>query len=248
VYQCSIDLAPNNDNEEGEKTHEHKDTKGDHTAMPKAKTSISITTLTAILALSALTPTPASAKTPGWMINGTLLNGTKALAGTAKVDENAKLKSTAANIAIECTGGTIAEAGAEVKAPNTGAANSIEFTGCVALTPNCTLSSSTISSVPVTLEATLEGTLAVVGTFKPKTKATLATLEFTGTNCASQGLDAVAGTVKVLAPTGQDERTVQLNSSIATEASDELKVASSPASLTGSMLIQAATGEPWSFL
>jgi hypothetical protein len=213
-----------------------------------SKTKTSITTITAILALSALTSTPAFATTPGWMVNGTLLTGTKALAGTAQVDETAILKSSEANVDIECRSGIVGEASGEVKAPNTGAANSIEFTECKTLTPNCTLASSTISSVPVTLEATLEGTLAVVGTFKPKTKATFATFELTGTNCASQGLDGVTGTARVLAPTGQDERTVQLNSSIATEASDELKVASSPASLTGSVLIQAATGEPWSFL
>jgi hypothetical protein len=213
--------------------------------MPKVKTIV--TTSIAMLALAALLSASASATTPGWMVNGTLLSGTKALAGTAKVDEKAILKSSAANIEIECTGGTVAE-GAEVKAPSTGTADSIELTGCVALAANCTLGSSTISSVPVTLEATLEGTLAVVGTFKPKTKSILATFEFEGEKCANVGLDAATGTVKMLAPTGQDERTVQLNRAITTEASGELSVGSGAASLTGSMLIQATTGEPWSFL
>jgi flagellar capping protein FliD len=214
--------------------------------MSKAKMVTS--TLIAVAVLSALISASASAATAGWMVNGTLLNGTAALATTAFVDEAGVLKSAEAKIEIECSANTLNGIAPEIKSPNTGSAASLEFTGCKALTPNCALGSSTIGTVPISVEATLEGTLAVVATFKPKTKATFATFEFTGTNCAVLGLNAVTGTAKVLAPTGQDERTLQLINSIATEASGELKVASSPASLLGSILIKLASGAPWSFL
>jgi hypothetical protein len=205
-------------------------------------------TLIAVVALSALVSASASAATAGWMVNGTLLNGTRALATTAAVDENGILKSSGADVEIECSGKVLNGLVPEIQSPNTGQTNSLEFTTCVALTPNCTLLSSTIGTVPISVEATLEGTLAVVATFKPKTKTTFATFVFEGSKCASAGLNGVTGTVKVLAPTGQDERTLQLINSLATEASAELKVASSPASLLGSILIKLASSEPWSFL
>jgi hypothetical protein len=214
--------------------------------MSKAK--MIITTLIAVMAFSALASGSASAATAGWMVGGKLLSGSAALATTAKVDEFGKLKSSAANISLECTGSTLNGASPEIKSPSTGAASSLEFTGCKALTPNCTIGSPAISTVPITVEATLEGTAAVIATFKPKTKAVFATFEFTGTNCAALGLDAVTGTARVLAPNGQTENTLQLINAIATEASEELKVASSPASLAGSALLKLASGEPWSFL
>jgi hypothetical protein len=98
------------------------------------------------------------------------------------------------------------------------------------------------------VEATLEGVLAVVVTLNPKTKSIMATFAFEGSKCASAGVNAVTGTAKLLLPTGQDERTLQLVNSIATKASGELKVASSAAQLKGSILVRLASGEPWSFL
>jgi hypothetical protein len=214
--------------------------------MSKAK--ISITTLAVVGALGALASASASAATAGWMVNGTLLSGTKALATTAKIDQDLVLKSTAANIELECTGGALAEGTPEIKSPNAGAASSLQFTSCKALTPDCTLSSSTVGTVPVAFEATLESTAAVVGTFKPKTKTLLATFEFGGEKCVAEGINGVTGTAKVLAPNGQQEGTVELNRSIVTEASGELKVASSAAEVKGSALVKLASDEPWSFL
>jgi hypothetical protein len=214
--------------------------------MSKAKMITS--TLIAVVAFSALVSASASAATAGWMVGGTLLNGTRALATTAAVDEAGVLKSSAADVEIKCKANTLNGIAPEIQSPNTGQATSLEFTECEALTANCTIGSSTIGTVPISVEATLEGALAVVATFKPKTKATFATFEFTGSNCATAGINGVTGTVKVLAPTGQDERTLQLINSIATEASGELKILSSPASLLGSILLKLASGEPWSFL
>jgi len=215
--------------------------------MSKAK--MIITTLIAAIAFSALISASASAATVGWMVNGTLLSGSEPLATTAKVENSVGvLKSAGADVEVECIGSTLNGKEPKIESPNTGQATDLEFTGCTAKTTNCTIGASTITTVPVGVEATLEGALAVIATFKPKTKTTFATFEFQGSKCASEGLNAVTGTAKVLAPTGQDESATQLITSIATEASTELKVASSPASLTGSALLKLASGAPWSFL
>jgi hypothetical protein len=182
------------------------------------------------------------------MVNGTLLNGTRALATTAAVDETPVLNSSEEKLEIECSANILNGIAPEIQSPNMVQASSLQFTGCVATTPNCALGSSTISTAPLLAEATLQGTLAIVVTFKPKTKAIFATFEFTGSNCAASGSNAVTGTAKVLAPTGQDERTLQLVTSIATEASGELKTGSAPLSLLGSVLLKLAGSEPWSFL
>jgi len=213
--------------------------------MTKA-TKMTITTLIAMVAFSALASASASAATAGWMVNGTLLTGSELLATTAKVDKNGVLSSPEAHVEVECSGNL--QGMAEITAPTAASATTIEFTGCKALSANCALSSATIGTVPINVEATLEGALAVVATFKPKTKSVFATFEFTGEKCAAEGLNAVSGAAKVLAPTGQDENTLQLINAIATQASDELKVGSSPASLIGSALLQLASGRPWSFL
>jgi hypothetical protein len=209
---------------------------------------MAITILIAALALAALASTSALAVPPGWMINGETLSGSEALATTAKVDEVYKLKSSAANVSIECNGSTLNMIAPEITSPSSGSDSSLEFTGCKALTANCTLSSSSIKSTPSTLELTLEGVLAVIVTLRPKTKTTMETFLFEGEKCASEGLNAVTGTAKLLLPTGQDERTLQLVNSIATEASDELKVASSAAELRGSVLIGTGSGDTWSYL
>jgi prolyl oligopeptidase PreP (S9A serine peptidase family) len=212
--------------------------------MSKAK--MIIPTLIAVVAFSALASASASAATAGWMVGGTLLSGSEALATTAAVDENGKL--LASGITIECKGSTLNGVAPEIKSPNTGSATSLIFTQCQSKTESCTITPEELKTVPLNVEATLEGALAVVATFTPKTKTTFATIEYKGEDCALEGLDAVTGKAKVLAPTGQDERTLQLINAITTEASGELKDGSSPATLTGSALLKLASGKPWSFL
>jgi hypothetical protein len=187
----------------------------------------------------------ASAVTAGWMVNGTMLSGSAALATTARVDEKGVL--TGAGFKIICEGKTLSGIAPEISAPNTGMAQSLEFTECAGEEP-CTLASTTIKTFPIGVEATLEGALAVVATFKPLTGTVFSTIKFEGTECGLAGETPIKGTVKVLAPTGQDERTLQLITSIATEASKELLVGSGAASLKGSILLQLANHQLWSFL
>jgi hypothetical protein len=200
----------------------------------------------AALALSAFASASASAATAGWMVKGTMLSGSKALATTAAVHEFGKLK--AAGVTIECKGGTLNGIAPEIKSPNLGAAKSLEFTGCKSITANCEISPEKINTVPLLAEATLEGALAVKVLFKPETKNTFTTVEYTGALCALQGVQPVTGKATVSAPTGQDERTLQQLNANVTETSGELKVGSSPAELKGVALLRLASGEPWSFL
>jgi hypothetical protein len=208
--------------------------------MPKAK--LIKTVCLAALALSALTSTTASAATAGWMVNGTLLTGSKALT-TAAVDEEWQLN--AAGVTIRCAGTNVTATGPEIVAPNKGAAKSVTFNGC-STNEHCKVPIS-ISTLPILTEATLDGALAVKELIKPETKTTFATILFEGALCALEGVQPVSGRASVLAPTGQDERTLQLYKATAIEAG-ELKAGSNTATLNGSSLIKLANGEPWSFL
>lgn len=198
-----------------------------------------------VLALSALASVSASAATAGWMVNGTNLTGSAAVATTAAVDQEGVLRG--GGLTITCTGSTGSAAGPEIKASNKGAASSVEYSGCSAEAP-CTLGSGTIKTVPVSSEATLEGVLAVVVTVKPETGTLFTTIKFSGAECGLSGTTPIKGSEKFLEPTGQDERTLQLANAITTEASGELLLGASAASTSGSALGRLASGLTWSFL
>jgi hypothetical protein len=212
--------------------------------MSKAK--LVITTCIVTFAFSAVVSASSSAVTAGWMVNGTMLIGSKAVATTAAVDEFIKIK--AAGVTIECKGSTINGVAPELKSPNRGGAASLEFTACKSITANCEISSEKISTRTILLEATLEGALAIKVSLVPETKNGFATIEYDGALCALQGVQPLSGKWTMLAPTGQDERTLQLLNLVTTEASGELKVGSSAAELKGSALWRLASGESWSFL
>jgi hypothetical protein len=212
--------------------------------MPKAK--MITKAIIAMFALSIITSSTASAAMPGWMIGGTQLTGSAALASTAAVDEVIKL--SGGGVEVECTGTTINGISRELKGSNKGSASSIVITGCRTLSSHCTLSSTEIGTTPIEAEATLEGTLGIASVFTPKTGTTVATVKFNGESCPVAGLKAVTGKFITKSPEGQDEHTLQLTSinTAATEA--VLKLGSSAARASGSALPKLASGLPWSFL
>jgi hypothetical protein len=179
------------------------------------------------------------------MVNGTTLNGTKTLATTASVDETWKF--SAQGITMTCTGSTISSVAPEIKPPNSGAATEIVFHEC-SMNANCTVTK-TIGTFPLAVAFELNGTLAAKATFTPKTPGTLiARLVVGGAECAILGLQPVTGKVSASLPTGQDERTLQLVTVNISEASGEVKVGSSSASIRGAVLPRLASSETWSFL
>jgi hypothetical protein len=217
--------------------------------MSKAK--VIVAAFIAVLALSALASSTASAATPGWLVNGTLLTGTQtqALATTALVDEVGVL--TFGSIKITCSATALSGVTPQIEASNKGSAASLIFKTCTAEGENCKLSSAmagTIGTLPITTEATLDGVLAVQGVFKPKTGNTFATLKLEGELCAETAKLPVKGVAAWLAPTGQDERTLQLLGVNVAKSPVELEVGNTPASLKGSILIKLSNSLPWSFM
>jgi hypothetical protein len=215
-----------------------------------SKTKVIVAAFISVLALSALASSTASAATAGWLINGTLLTGTQTapLATTALVDEEGVLEFD--NITIRCAAMNLIGTNPQLEAPNKGSATSLIFTECTATGENCKLSSAlkgTIGTLPITTEATLDGLLAVQGVFKPKAGTTFTTLKFEGELCAETAKLPVKGDVPWLAPTGQDERTLQLLG-VNLGKTGLLEVGNAPASLKGSILIQLASLLPWSFM
>ncbi len=206
-----------------------------------SKIKLGIVAFAAVLVFSAVASSMASAATAGWMVNGALLSGSKPLATTAKVEQAGILEG--ANFKITCTGETLNGVSPTITSPAKGSATSLEFTGCSGEEP-CSIEGTTIKTVPISVEATLDGALAAKATFTPQTKNTFATIHFIGPSCALLGVQPVTGTQEVLAPEGQDERTLQLIKAIGSS----LKVGSSPATLLGSALLKLASGETWSFL
>jgi hypothetical protein len=202
----------------------------------------------AVLAVSAMASSSAMAAGEGWLINGTLLSGSAALATSAFVDETGVL--TFGSTTIKCTAGTLNGTSPQIESPNKGSATSLIFKECsVTSGGECKLTSgTTIGTLPITTEVTLDGSLGARGVFKPKTVTTFATIKLEGANCAETGKVPVKGAAAWLAPTGQMEQALQLLSVNVTAASKELEVGNTAASLKGSILIQLASGLPWSFM
>jgi hypothetical protein len=194
-----------------------------------------------VLALSTLASAPSAMA--NWMVNGASLSGTKALAASTTVHETFRLKG--GGVTITCTGLNAVNPRIE-SATEMATVSKLEFTGC-SVTESCEVPT-TVGIEPVLVDVTLDGPLALWDTFLPKTKTTFTTIPFTGENCALLGNQTVTGKAKVLDPTGQDERTLQLAKVTVSEASGELKNGSGAVEATGTVLAKLATGEPWSFL
>jgi hypothetical protein len=202
------------------------------------------TGLTVGVTLVALTSTAASGATAGWMVNGTLLNGSAALATTAASEETLTLNGAGLN--IECKG-PVDALKPEIKSVNRGAAASYTFTVCDTKNGGCEVPSE-MSTGPVLAEATLEGALAVKLVAKPESGTVFTTVKFFGEKCAVAGNKPVSGKGTSTGPRSQDEGTAGLVSINITEGGGELFIASSAVSLKGSGLVKLQSSQAWSFL
>jgi hypothetical protein len=200
-----------------------------------------------VLSVNATVSSSAMA-TFGWLINGTLLVGFAPFASTFFVDEKARWGFGTTE--ISCSGSTLSAVSPEMDNENHITFPSLIFPGCsVTSSGECTLASgSTIGTLPLLSEATLDGPLGVRGVFKPRTVNTIATIKLEGANCAETGKLPITGAESWLMPTGQDERTWQLVSFNVLASSGELKIGSTAASLKASILFKLASSLPWSFM
>lgn len=183
-----------------------------------------------------------------WMVNGTTLTGTAALATTAAVDEEVQF--SAAGVLVKCSGNNQRFVNPVMNGV-TGMADALswESTGCVATQP-CRIAESmkeTISTLPILIDAVLEGALAVKGRVLPvNSSKVFMTVKFEGAECSLAGVQTVKGSQAVLIPTGQDERTAQTITTVS--EGEGLKVGTSAVTMKGSVLGRTAGGLPFSFL
>lgn len=210
-----------------------------------------VAAIVGVFALSAFASSLASATTAGWMVNGSQLTGTAALANTAAVDGPNGGTLTAAQVKVHCSGTTLKGENPKINgATGMGDASSLEFTGCVGegACPLGEHQGTTVKTLPVLVDLTLNGATADKGVFLATNSSKLfATIEFGGTECSFAGVNGVTGTQGFLAPTGQTENAVQLLEA-ETLTTGELKLASAAATLKGAILVKLASGLPFSFL
>jgi hypothetical protein len=199
-----------------------------------------------MLVIGAIGTSSASAVTAGWMVGGTNLTTTAALATTAAVEKDARLQFSA--ITVACSGKNVRHVAPVIESPNRGSATSVQFSDCASLAGSkCQLSSTEINTLPVSVEVTLEGTSAVKAVLKPKTGTVFATIEFTGATCSISGeVQAITGKVSGKEPTGRKEMAAQ--EIVAQPSGEELFVGESSATLEASALFRLASGLPWDFL
>jgi hypothetical protein len=214
-----------------------------------SKVKVIFTALVAVLAVSAVASATASAATAGWMVGGTnLASGSSEAVNEATNKVSAIYKLEAGAVIVECE--VIKIEGGFITGPSKNGAKSLHFTGCKSGSANCTLNPTSISTLPILSEATLDppNALAAVIVFKTESgTGPFATFKFEGEKCSIAGTKAVTGSQAVLAPTGADENTEQVVTAIELVAG-ELKLGSSNAKLTGSAGLTLLSKKTWSFL
>jgi hypothetical protein len=204
-----------------------------------------VTIFLAVLLCGGASASVTTAATAGWMVNGSLLSGTRALASTAQVTSAFQFEVAAASLIVECSGGELGSSKAEIMAPNMGSASSVTFKECSA-TSSCSVSP-TLTTLPIVAEATLEGALEAKAVIKPKTKTVFGTFKFEGATCALLGVQPVTGKAMVKLPDGQMEETAQ--EVVLHTGAGELKVGSDEiVAKKGAYIRKLASALPWSFL
>jgi hypothetical protein len=187
----------------------------------------------------------------GWLVLGSLLVGSAAIAKSAFIHEVGILgfKSGTEEFRIECPT-SLEIVGGKISEPDKFLATSLVFAGCqVSPAGNCSLepSPTTIGTLPIEGLVTLDGPLAVKSKLKPENANDLfATIRLKGGSCSLAGKFAITGEASILAPTGQDERLWQLVK-VFEEKAGELELESSPLTISGSALFKLESDMLWSF-
>lgn len=197
------------------------------------------------LAAIASIASQASAVTAGWVVNGTTLTGTAALATGILVDKTYELGVAEAGVTIVCQGKT-----ANSVAPTINGATemlneaSLELTECSGQ-GLCSLATKSFRTTPSLYDLTLDGVLAAKGRILAISKD-LATLKFEGSECGIAGVQPLTGSSTFLLPEGQDERTLVLFTAT-NEEPGSLKLGKASAIVSYSYLYHTPNGVPFSF-
>jgi len=218
-----------------------------------SRIKIVVPILFAVFAVSAMAVSSASAE---WLVGGTKLVGSAALATTALVDEPTKLLvPTIQDLTIECTGEVLDGENPRIEAPDKGFASSLKFLACNTTKPasGCALE---VVNQPITTLPILA--LVVLGkgeedrvTFTPETKSTFATFKFSESNtCAFNGEEAVKGSVTIGAPTGQLDLLTQAIVGLGSVENNSLEIGTANKAflIGGKALLKLANDATWSFM
>ncbi len=195
----------------------------------------------AALALSVCVASSAQA---GWLVLGSLLVGSAAVASTTVSDKEARIE--AGSFELACAKLTI-NAG-KISEPDKFLAKSLEDSGCEVVTPtSCALAGTTIDTLPVEGLVTLDGALAVKSKFKPQNSEGLfATVKINGSSCAFAGKLGVTGSWEVLAPEGQDLRLAERFIALI-ETPGELEASGTSITISAEILGKVEDEMPWAF-
>jgi hypothetical protein len=189
----------------------------------------------AVAALCIAGTTPAASA--GWVVEGTQLSGTAALATKAQVTEAVKL--SASGVTIECAG-TINGVSLDIQSPNKIAASSLTFNECKTTGESCTLATKAIGTVPVAAELTEQTTAEAAAAFLPKTKTVLATISFEGASCALTGVQPLSGKIKARLP-GIERKSLPI---AFLSESGQLKLGNNGAEIKGVAELKLASEKP----
>ncbi len=181
----------------------------------------------------------------GWLVLGSLVFESEQVNMKTVVDKPFSLSWSTSK--ITCKKLQLSE-NTTIKEPDKFLSGGLEFAECTSLPAECVLQNGRISTLPIEGLVTLDGALAVKAIVKPDTGKTIfATFFFEEEKgCAEEGKQAITGTATILAPTGQDERLLQLINALITTAG-ELKVGEAAATIEGSALVSLVSDMPWSF-
>jgi hypothetical protein len=193
--------------------------------------------IVACLAVFAFSGIAASSAFASWEVEGeTFVSGeTRELLPTALVLAHGQLLVPLAGTTIECLGQQLAINKGKIIAPEGLLVESVVFHECTTQnTGNCSVTSE-ISTVPIHGLVHLDGSLNIIILLLPETKATFATIAFSGETCALLGTQPVtekaAGGVHLLIHHGQVFKLLHLV--LAFSLPGALKVGSDEASLEG---------------
>src|SRR5262249_54846256 len=149
---------------------------------------------------------------PGWMVGGTTLTSTRAVASTAAVDE--RFEFTVAGIADSCR--TFHAIDPKINGVTLMSdVASLVFGECEIQagrgSPPCSLPTKTIGTLPLLIDNTLDGAAAIKGRILPANSSKVfVTIKYDGAECPLSGLYPVDGAWTVLVPMGQNEGSDQL--------------------------------------
>ena len=205
----------------------------------RSKSRSVLVALVAVLALG--TVASASASAAEWHVGGSALTGSAELASATGLSEAITLSS--AGVTITCSSGLELKS-ADIAAKNGGKIEHLLFKGCLISAP-CALSSTTIETKPLTLEAALgskspEDTLLL----KPTTGTVFAEFKISGTSCSIAGVNKLTGQATFILPKGREELAEQ---ELAVHANVNELEWRGEVSLKGKVKVKLVSGKGWSF-